>query len=181
LTQPLVTLLRPAQPQAGFTLLEAVVVVTIIAVVAAIALPSWLSFLDQRRVNMTQDMIYQALRRTQQEASQNLQPQQFSLRERDDLLEWASHPASVSAVQVAHWTPLIEGVRLASEDNTLPSKDGIHYARFDHMGNTSSLGRITLVGSGGRLSHRCVVVSTLLGAMRKGQGHTRIRDDRYCY
>lgn len=169
------------QTQGGFTLLETIVVVAMIALVAVIALPSWLRFLDQRRVNMTQDMIYQALRRTQQEASQNIQPQQFSLRERDGLLEWASHPTSVSAAQVAHWTPLMEGVRLASEDNTLPRRDGVRYAEFDHMGNTNSLGRITVVGSGGRLSHRCVVVSTLLGAMRKGQGHAKIRNGRYCY
>lgn len=176
------------QTQGGFTLLETIVAVAMIALVAVIALPSWLRFLDQRRVNMTQDMIYQALRRTQQEASQNIQPQQFSLRERDGLLEWASHPTSVSAAQVAHWTPLMEGVRLASEDNTLLKIQGIYYVRFDHQGNVankgkmgSRLGRITVVGSGGRLSHRCVVVSTLLGAMRKGQGHAKIRDGRYCY
>lgn len=167
--------------QAGFTLLECLVVATIIALVAAMALPSWLGFLDQRRVNMTQDMLYQALRSTQWEASQHRRSQRFSLRERDGTLEWASHPTSVSAVQVTHWTPLIAGVGLASEDNTLPQSGGIHYATFDYRGNTTSLGRVTVVGSGGRISHRCVVVSTMLGAMRRGRGHTRIRDRRYCY
>jgi len=173
---------RPDPSQAGFTLLESLIAATIIAIMAAIALPSWLGFLDQRRVNMTQDMVYQALRSTQQDASQNLQSQQFSLRERNNRIEWASHPASVSAIQASHWTPLIEGVRLASEDNTLPKKAGLHYATFDHRGNTTSLGRVTIVGSGGRTSHRCVVVSTLLGAMRRGQGQTKPNSDgRYCY
>ena len=178
---PLLSLSRPCQSQAGFTLLESLVVATIIALVASIGLPSWFGFLDQRRVNMTQDMIYQALRSTQWEASQRRQQQQFSLRERDGTLEWASHPASVASVQVTHWTPLIEGVGLAGEDNTLPKNSGIYYARFDHMGNTTNLGRITVVGAGGRLSHRCVVVSTMLGAMRRGRGHAKIRDRRYCY
>lgn len=171
----------PSTPQAGFTLLESLVVATIIALVAAIALPSWLGFLDQRRVNMTQDMLYQALRSTQWEASQHRRSQQFSLRERDGTLEWASHPASVPVLQVTHWTPLIAGVGLASEDNTLPKSSGIHYATFDYRGNTTSLGRVTVVGSGGRVSHRCVVVSTMLGALRKGRGHTKVRDRRYCY
>lgn len=163
--------------------MESLIVVTLIALVVAIALPSWLGFLDQRRVNMAQSMLYQALRRTQWDASQQRQPQQFSLRERDNILEWASHPVSVAAVQVAHWTPLVAGVGLASEDNTLLQSNGIYYVRFDHKGNVRTrLGRITIVGAGGRRSHRCVVVSTLIGAMRQGQGQTKPdADGRYCY
>ena len=169
--------------QTGFTLIESLVVVTVIAIIATMALPSWLGFLDQRRVNMTQDLIYQALRKTQAEASQKRQSQRFSLRERNGQLEWASHPDTLSAIQVSHWTPLIDGVKLASEDNTLLQSGGIYYARFDHDGNVSSrLGRITVVGHGNRMSHRCVVVSTLIGAMRRGQGQTRANaDGRYCY
>lgn len=183
LATPLPSLVRPSPSQTGFTLLECLIVATIIAMMAAMALPSWLGFLDQRRVNMTQDMVYQALRSTQRDASQNLQSQQFSLRERNNRIEWASHPTSVSAAQVTHWTPLIEGVGLATEDNTLIQSGGIYYVRFDHQGNVRSrLGRVTVVGSGGRTSHRCVVVSTLLGAMRRGRGYTKPNaDQRYCY
>jgi prepilin-type N-terminal cleavage/methylation domain-containing protein len=181
-TTPLLSPSRSDPSQTGFTLLESLIAATIIAIMAAIALPSWLGFLDQRRVNMTQDMVYQALRSTQQDASQNLQNQQFSLRERNNRIEWASHPTSVSAVQVSHWTPLIEGVGLANEDNTLIQSGDIYYVRFDHHGNVRSrLGRITVVGSGSRNSHRCVVVSTLLGAMRRGQGQMKANaDGRYC-
>ncbi|WP_198804674.1 Tfp pilus assembly protein FimT/FimU [Leptolyngbya sp. BL0902] len=170
-------------PQGGFTLLESLIVVTLVALVVAIALPSWLGFLDQRRVNMTQSMLYQALRRTQWDASQLRQPQRFSLRERNGRLEWASHPDSIAAVRVTQWIPLIEGVGLAGEDNTLLQSGGIYYVRFDHKGNVrSQLGRITVVGAGGRRSHRCVVVSTLLGAMRQGQGQARPNSDgRHCY
>ncbi len=169
--------------QTGFTLIESLVVVTVIAIIATMALPSWLGFLDQRRVNMTQDLIYQALRKTQAEASQKRQSQRFSLRERDGQLEWVSHPDTLSAIQVSHWIPLIDGVKLASEDNTLLQSRGIYYARFDHEWNvTSQLGRITVVGNGNRLSHRCVVISTLIGAMRRGKGQTKANaDGRYCY
>lgn len=173
----------PGSTQGGFTLLESLVVFTIIALLAALGLPSWLSFLDQRRVNTAQSLIYQALRRTQWEASQQHQTRQFSLREKNGLIEWASHPASLEALQATQWTPLMDGVRLADEDNTLLQSRGIYYVRFDHKGNVDSqLGRITMVGSGHRTSHRCVIVSTLIGAMRQGQGHLEPNEEnRYCY
>lgn len=72
---------------------------------------------------------------------------------------------------------------LASEDNTLDSSNGVYYMRFDQWGNTRSrLGRVTLVGSGNRLSHRCVVVATMIGAIRQGKGHSRPdSNNRHCY
>lgn len=174
---------RATSSQAGFTLLEGLIVVVIVAIMAGLALPTWLGFLDQRRVNTAQYSVYQALRATQFEAAQKRQNQQFSLRERDGRVEWASHPETIPPAQAAQWTSLVEGVRLANEDNTLLRSGGVYYMRFDQWGNTRSrLGRVTLVGSGNRRTHRCVVVSTMLGAMRQGKGHDRPnRDGRYCY
>jgi prepilin-type N-terminal cleavage/methylation domain-containing protein len=167
---------------AGFTLLENIIVVTIIAILAAIGLPNLFRILDQQKVNMTQHQVYQAIRATQQEATHKRQNQQFSIRERDGQLEWASHAATLEAVQVTLWQPLPAGVVLAQEDNTLLKKGNIYYVRFNPQGDVrSQLGRITLVGSGNRLSHRCVVVSTLIGAMRQGKGHARAKDERFCY
>ncbi len=174
--------MRPSSTQ-GFTLLEGLIVVVLIALLAAISAPALMGFLDQRKVNATQFLVYQALRATQQDAAQYRQNRQFSLREREGRLEWASHPVSTSVVQVSAWNPLIEGVTLASEDNTLLKKGGVHYVQFNLKGDVIGprLGRVTLVGSGGRLSHRCVMVSTLIGALRQGQGHTKPKGDRYCY
>ncbi|HIK46047.1 MAG TPA: prepilin-type N-terminal cleavage/methylation domain-containing protein [Leptolyngbyaceae cyanobacterium M65_K2018_010] len=174
---------RAASPAiAGFSLAEGTIVVVVIAILAALAVPAFLGFLDQRKVNATQYLIYQALRSTQQDAAQLRQTQQFSLRERAGQLEWASHPATIRPAQVNLWTPLLEGVGLASEDNTLLRQDGAYYVRFNLQGDVKSrLGRITVVGSGSRLTHRCVVISTLIGAMRQGRGHSRPLDGRYCY
>jgi len=153
-----------------------------IMILGGIATPGFLRFQDQRRVNQAQYLVYQALRSTQRQAMEKRQQHQFSLRDRQGQLEWANHPSSVDPTRVTLWQPLTSGVTLAREDNTLSNSKGIYYVRFDFRGDVKSrLGTITLVGSGGRLSHRCVIVSTLNGALRQGEGHNKANGDRYCY
>jgi len=173
---------RSPQTTKGFSLLETVVAMVIIMILGGIAAPGFLRFQDQRRVNQAQYLVYQALRSTQREAMEKRQQQQFSLRDRQGQLEWAHHPTSVGPSQVKLWQPLTPGVSLAKEDNTLTLKEGVYYVHFDFRGDVKTrLGTITLVGSGGRLSHRCVIVSTLIGALRQGEGHNKANGDRYCY
>ncbi|WOD40502.1 type II secretion system protein [Nodosilinea sp. E11] len=176
-----------AAPVAGFTLIEGLIVLVIIGLLAAIAAPSWLDFLHQRKINATQDMLYQALRITQSDAMQQRHERRFSLRERDGYIEWANHPESIPAVRVTNWQPLSHGVVLANEDNTLTKSSGIHYTRFDMHGNLRAKwigeqGTITVTVTGQRHTNRCVIVSTVLGAMRKGQGQTKANSNgRFCY
>lgn len=170
---------------AGFTLLENFIIITILSAMASMLSVAMAGWLDQRQVNQTQTLIYQALRVTQQAATKGQQRQQFSLRQRNDRLEWASHPEAVTPARVTEWQYLPTGVKLASEDNTLPllKTDNVYYVRFDFHGDVrSSLGTLTLVGGGSRLSYRCVVVSTLIGALRQGEGHSKANSNqRYCY
>ncbi|MEA5452979.1 type II secretion system protein [Leptolyngbya sp. CCNP1308] len=177
---------RPLYVQAnaaGFTLIEGLIVVVIMGLLAAIAAPSWLGFLQQRKINVTQDMVYQALRATQADAMQLRHDRRFSIRERNGRIEWASHPESTLPAQVTVWQPLVEGVVLSNIDNTLVKTGTIHYAKFDMHGNVKGqLGTVTVAMSDNKQTHRCVVVSTLIGAMRKGEGHTRANSNgRFCY
>lgn len=173
---------RFAKTSSGFSLLETLVGMVMLLIIGGIVTPGFLSLQDQRRVNQAQSLVYQGLRSTQREAMEKRQQHQFSLRLRQGQLEWAYHPASVDPGQVKLWQPLTAGVSLASEDNTLTQSKGVYYVRFDFRGDVkSSLGTITLVGSRGRLSHRCVIVSTLIGALRQGEGHNKANGDRYCY
>lgn len=52
----------------GFTLLEMLVVVVIIAVLFGIAAPGWIAFLNARRVNSSRDQVLLLLRQAQSEA-----------------------------------------------------------------------------------------------------------------
>ncbi len=176
----------PQTQAAGFTLQEGLIVVVIIGLMAAIAAPYWFGFWQQRKINATQDMLYQALRATQADAMQQRHDRRFSLRQRDGYIEWANHPESIPAAGVTNWQPLIEGVVLANEDNTLTKSGGIHYTRFDMHGNLKAKtigeqGTITVTITGKRNTNRCVVVSTVLGAMRKGKGQLKANGKRFCY
>ncbi|MGQ4647668.1 prepilin-type N-terminal cleavage/methylation domain-containing protein [Lyngbya aestuarii] len=71
LTKHLARLLRMrshAEPNSGFTLLEIIVVVLIIAILSAITAPSWFGFLSQRRANAASEAVWSSLQRAQSEA-----------------------------------------------------------------------------------------------------------------
>jgi prepilin-type N-terminal cleavage/methylation domain-containing protein len=53
---------------AGYTLVELLVVVMLMGIIAAIAAPSWLGFVNQRRVNAAKDFVLRALQEAQSEA-----------------------------------------------------------------------------------------------------------------
>ncbi|MGF1515240.1 MAG: prepilin-type cleavage/methylation domain-containing protein, partial [Elainellaceae cyanobacterium] len=97
-------------------------------------------------------------------------PWQVSLRAENGAIEWASHAAEISPHQAA-WQLLQPSQSRLHIDSasTFRQANGIYQLQFDHQGHVSDrLGRLTLKGPQPRM-RRCVVVSTLLGALRKGR------------
>ncbi|WP_375513038.1 Tfp pilus assembly protein FimT/FimU [uncultured Nostoc sp.] len=165
----------------GFTLPETLVVVLLIGILATLAIPNWLGFVQARHLNTAQNEVYYAMRQAQSQARKEKLTWQASLREQNSILQWAVHPATVNPSN-ANWNNLNSNVRLDAE-TTLQESNGIRQIQFDYRGNVTKppLGRITLSSKYGGKVKRCVVVSTILGAMRMEKDHTTAENGKYCY
>ncbi|BCL37895.1 Tfp pilus assembly protein FimT/FimU [Nostoc sp. MS1] len=166
----------------GFTLPEVLVTVLFIGILATLALPNWLVFVDNQRLNQAQSQVYNAIRQAQSQASKEKLTWQASFREQNGIVQWAVHPATVSPT-VNDWNNLDSRVNLDAE-TTLQQSNGVRRIQFDHLGSVKQppLGRITLSSKSRSRIKRCVFVSTILGAMRTAQERTRANSDGdYCY
>jgi prepilin-type N-terminal cleavage/methylation domain-containing protein len=167
--------------KSGFTLPEMLVVIVLIGILATLAIPNWLAFVEIRRLNTAQNEVHLAMRQAQSQATKEKLTWQASFREQNSIVQWAVHPATVNPSN-ANWNNLDSNVRL-DEETTLSESNGIKEIQFDYRGNISKppLGRITLSSKYGGKVKRCVIVSTILGAMRTAKEHNTTNNDNYCY
>jgi prepilin-type N-terminal cleavage/methylation domain-containing protein len=97
---------RLTQGQAGFTLLELLVTVMIVGILAAIAAPSWLGFVQQRRVTAANDAVVRALQEAQSKAKTQKVKYSVSFRNQDGIPQVAVYQDSVPPDK--YWRPLAE-------------------------------------------------------------------------
>ncbi len=183
---------------AGFTLLELTIAVAVLGIISAIAAPTWLNFVEHQRLNTSQYQVYQAMQAAKSNAMRDKGTWQVSFRENDGVVQWAVHSAKLgtfipSGIQ---WHNLDPSVQVDKDKNAkgkcettfdqptqhCPTK-GPWRVQFNYMGNTNGqLGQITLTSKNGGKAKRCLTVSTLIGAMRTGQEHSKPNDsNKYCY
>jgi prepilin-type N-terminal cleavage/methylation domain-containing protein len=165
----------------GFSLVEMLVVIFIIGILSAIAIPSWLSFVNTRRLNVAQDEIYRAMRQAQSQAKKQKLTWQVSFRESNGIIQWAIHPATANAANI-NWNNLDANIRL-DQETTLEESNGVQQVQFDYKGNViPPLGQITIYSSYAGKVKRCVYISTILGAMRMAKERaTANQNGKYCY
>lgn len=181
---------------AGFTLLETIIVVSIIGILSGIAAPNWFNFINRQRLNTGQSQVYQAMQQARSQAMLQKVTWQVSFRQApvgsQQVVQWSLHQANITPAPNS-WHNLDSNIRL-DDETTLPNSKGVRRVRFnyygcpvyqinDECGQTSILskGRLTLSAQKGGKTKRCVIVSTLLGTVRTAKENPKKKDGKYCY
>ncbi|MBW4466035.1 MAG: prepilin-type N-terminal cleavage/methylation domain-containing protein [Pegethrix bostrychoides GSE-TBD4-15B] len=171
---------------AGFTLFELLVVVVMASILALIAAPSWLTFVNNRRADAGRDQILQLLRQAQTQAMQTRQRQVVNFITPANALP-IIQTGSISQtldgqVQADKRTNKTYGLEVISRISSAGcAANAVNCLVFDDRGNvdigtaaspTEEAGIMTIVVTspvdGG--SVRCVNVKTILGSMQNGIG-----------
>ncbi len=181
---------------AGFTLLEVIIVVATMGILGAIGVPAWFGFMERISLNIAQDQIYRAMQQAKSKAKLEKLTWQVSVRENDQVVQWAVHPAKSGEFipPGVQWNDMALNIRIDKEKNnkgdyetTLDSPgrktvSGPWRVQFNDRGNTNGqLGRVTLRSDRTGNVKRCVIVSTLIGTLRTGNEHRQSKDGKYCY
>ena len=169
-------LFKGRREERGFTLTEAIVVAIIIGVLSAIAAPSWVAFVDNRRLGIAQDQILRSLQEAQSNAKRDKITWQVSFRENNGVTQWIVLPASTNPIALT-WQNLDAGIGVGDPVVKENDPDGatlefdpnnnLWRMQFNYRGEANSpLGKIAIAtrNSGQRWS--CVKVATLLGALQ---------------
>lgn len=164
---------------AGFSSAEIFVIAVLIAVMSAIAIPSWLSFLNNQRMRIAQSDAVSAIRLAQAGARREKLPWTVAFRTNNNRVQWTANRATTP---VANWNWIdltgesADRIQISTTATNFTLTSGRYQYTFEYNGQVSAgntvPGRITFQPREGNLtaSQRCVRVVTLLGAVRLENG-----------
>ncbi|AFZ27663.1 prepilin-type N-terminal cleavage/methylation domain-containing protein [Cylindrospermum stagnale PCC 7417] len=155
----------------GFTLLEVLIVTVAIGILSAIAIPSWLGFVDRQRTNMAQSAALSILRDAQSQAKRERVLWQACFWDDGNQVLAVVQPVASSTNQCRfrNGSPLIQGdsKTIVFTSNFDQNPSNYYRVQFKYDGSVNGqLGKITFKPRNSDYFKRCVIVSTLLGAMR---------------
>jgi type II secretory pathway pseudopilin PulG len=156
----------PSQREGGFTIMELLIIIIIVGVLAAIAAPSWLTFINRQRINAVRGEVYQTLQTAQSDAKKNKLSRTVTFR------TFSNSKNDVPQVSINGGPPQLLGNGQIKKGQITAFKTSSPLPiTFDYQGNVDEQNGksaktpyiVTLSGPGGK---RCVIVQTLLGGMR---------------
>jgi type II secretory pathway pseudopilin PulG len=150
-------LLFSARNQArGFTVLETLIILTIAGVVAAIAAPNLMGFLNRNKVYDALDQVRGALQEVQREAMRSGKSCVVTIN--------TTNRSITSPCLVTGTRTMPDGVAIATNLSGTPPT-----IQFSFRGNTTTSGTIVVFSSDNATNQKgCFVISNGLGIMRTG-------------
>ncbi|MBN3944806.1 prepilin-type N-terminal cleavage/methylation domain-containing protein [Nostoc sp. NMS9] len=100
------------QQDAGFSLIELIVVLLLVGILAAIAAPGWAAFVNRQRINKFNDAVFAALQEAQREAKNKKLSYSVSFRKNSTTQEVAIYRTDTG---VSTWKPLGTDVGVSSD------------------------------------------------------------------
>ena len=197
---------RTTTPAAGFTMIEALIILLIIGIFTAIVAPSWLMFINNQRLKLSIDRAYWAMELAQSNAKRDKIAWQASFKEVGENVQVAVHEADIAPAQVpAHqWKNLEPQIQIDTDETTVlqvnesnqQKQNGtIRRVMFNYQGcpvsrsyhdctqtSIAAKGTLTLYHPNLTNSQRCIIISTLLGHKRTSKRQSKPNaNKRYCY
>ena len=164
-----------SQSEAGFTLLEVIIVTLIVGILSAISAPSWFAFVENQRLLGVEEEVYRAVKETQATALREKGDTQISFREITvngrTVVQYVIHDADDNPTV---WNDIDENITLNLIETTIPSEmtsggDTIYPIEFNYQGEipegTTPPQRLVIQSTRINEWQACLSVQTLLGAL----------------
>ena len=147
---------HPKNTPSGFTLLEVLAVVVIVAILGAIAAPSWISYANRQRISAVESDLLQVFKQAQQDAIQ----------ERRDVTVTINTLEPLPTVDTDGFAQVIGPDELAPNTIDLTATDP--QITFDYQGMTpgQNLPFVVKISPANSSAQQCVVVATILGTLK---------------
>lgn len=164
---------RLKKSNAGFSLLELIVVVLMIGILSAIAAPAWNAFITRQRTRTVNSQVLQSLQKARNKAKYKKEDiiVQFNTADPptvtiDDIQENLNANGEIKVGMVK----LVSGV---CTDETCATVNADSDVTFDYLGqvNEDNVPFFVTVSTPDDGLRRCVIIQTLLGGMRTDQGN----------